>query len=199
MELFAQLPWRRQILDGLLGADLVGFQTPDGAANFLAATRRLLDLQPGGDRVDVPHEAGYRAVRVGAFPIWIDAAAFDAMARQPDVQARAREIREEMGGFRLLFLGVDRLDYTKGIDVRLRAFSEALVEGLLDSADVTMLQVAVPSRGEHRRVPADSRRDRAPRRAASTGTWAGSGTPRSTTSTSRCPARSSSRSTSPPT
>ena len=51
-----------------------------------------------------------------------------------------------MGGFRLLFLGVDRLDYTKGIDVRLRAFSEGLAEGLLDPSDVTMLQVAVPSR-----------------------------------------------------
>jgi trehalose 6-phosphate synthase len=51
-----------------------------------------------------------------------------------------------MGGFRLLFLGVDRLDYTKGINVRLRAFSEALTEGLLDLTDVTMLQVAIPSR-----------------------------------------------------
>ncbi len=155
VELFAQLPWRRQILEGLLGADLIGFQTPDGALNFLAATRRLLALQPGGDRVDVPYEAGYRTVRVDAFPIGIDAESFDTMARTPDVQARARQIREEMGGFALLFLGVDRLDYTKGIDVRLRAFSEAIVEGLLGLSDVTMLQVAIPSRenlGEYQRI-----------------------------------------------
>jgi alpha,alpha-trehalose-phosphate synthase [UDP-forming] len=146
VELFAQLPWRRQILDGLLGADLLGFQTRDGALNFLAATRRLLGLDPGGDRVDVPDKAGQRSVRVGAFPIGIDAPSFDAMARTPEVQDRAQQIRKEMGGFRLLFLGIDRLDYTKGIDVRLRAFSESLAEALLDSAEVTMLQVAIPSR-----------------------------------------------------
>jgi trehalose 6-phosphate synthase len=155
VELFAQLPWRRQILEGLLGADLLGFQTHDGALNFLAATRRLLALDPGGDRVDVPLEAGYRSVRVDAFPIGIDATSFDALARTPEVQARAAQMRVEMGGFRLLFLGVDRLDYTKGIDVRLRAFSEALVEGLLDMAEVTMLQLAIPSRenvDEYRRI-----------------------------------------------
>lgn len=158
VELFAQLPWRRQVLEGLLGADLVGFQTHDGAQNFLAATRRLLSLDPGGDRVDVPADAGHRTVRVDSFPIGIDAAAFDQMARLPEITARAREIREEMGGFRLLFLGVDRLDYTKGIDVRLRAFSEALAEGLLDPDEVTLLQVAVPSRenvGEYQRIRDD--------------------------------------------
>jgi trehalose 6-phosphate synthase len=71
------------------------------------------------------------------------------------VQARAKEIRREMGDFPLLFLGVDRLDYTKGIDIRIRAFSEALVEGILDPAEVTMLQVATPSREnavEYRRI-----------------------------------------------
>ncbi|MBK9739869.1 MAG: trehalose-6-phosphate synthase [Actinobacteria bacterium] len=158
VELFAQLPWRRQLLEGLLGADLVGFQTHDGAQNFLGATRRLLGLEPGGDRVDVPDGSGHRTVRVQDFPIGIDAEGFDALARTPEVQARALEMRREMGGFRLLFLGVDRLDYTKGIDVRLRAFSEALEEGLLDASDVTMLQVAVPSRGnveEYQRIRDD--------------------------------------------
>jgi alpha,alpha-trehalose-phosphate synthase [UDP-forming] len=147
VELLAQLPWRRQILEGLLGADLIGFQTKDGALNFLAATRRILSLDPGGDRVDVPDEAGHRSVRVGAFPIGIDAQSFDTLARDPHVKARAEQIRAEMGGFPLLFLGVDRLDYTKGIDVRLRAFSEAMTEGLLDLSTVTMLQLAIPSRG----------------------------------------------------
>ncbi len=155
VELFAQIPWRRQILEGLLGADLVGFQNPSSAQNFLAATRRLLALRPGGDRVEVPSQAGYRTVRVDSFPIGIDARSFDELARTPEVQARAKEIREEMGGYRLLFLGVDRLDYTKGIDIRLRAFSEALAEGGLNPSDVTMLQVATPSRenvGEYLRI-----------------------------------------------
>jgi trehalose 6-phosphate synthase len=155
VELFAQLPWRRQILEGLLGCDLVGFQTVGAVQNFLAATRRLLALRPGGDRVDVPDRSGYRTVRAGAFPIGIDARAFDELARRPDVQARAREIRAEMGGYRLLFLGVDRLDYTKGIDIRLRAFAESLAEGLLNPNDVTLLQVATPSRenvGEYQRI-----------------------------------------------
>jgi trehalose-6-phosphate synthase len=175
VELFAQLPWRRQILEGLLGADLIGFQTRDGALNFLAATRRLLGLDPGGDRVDVPDDAGQRAVRVGAFPIGIDAASFDTLARSPGVQARAQQMRQEMGGFRLLFLGVDRLDYTKGIDVRFRAFSEALTEDLLDPSEVTMLQVAIPFWSD-----------------ASTEISVEWATLRSTTSINRCPARNSS-------
>lgn len=155
VELFAQVPWRRQILEGLLGADLVGFQTASSAQNFLAAARRLLALRPGGDRVDVPSRAGYRTVRVDSFPIGIDAASFDELARSPEVQARAKEMRKEMGDFPLLFLGVDRLDYTKGIDLRLRAFSEAIAEEILDPAEVTMLQVATPSREnavEYRRI-----------------------------------------------
>jgi trehalose 6-phosphate synthase len=97
-------------------------------------------------------------VRVGAFPIGIDARSFEALAEHPDVRARAEQIRKEMGGFRLLFLGVDRLDYTKGIDVRLRAFSEALAEGLLDASEVTMLQLAIPSRenvGEYQSIRDD--------------------------------------------
>ncbi len=155
VELFAQIPWRRQLLEGLLGADLVGFQNPSSAQNFLSATRRLLALRPGGDRVDVPDAAGYRTVRVDSFPIGIDARGFDELARTPEVQLRAKQIREEMGGYPLLFLGVDRLDYTKGIDIRLRAFSEALAEGGLDPSEVTMLQVATPSRenvGEYLRI-----------------------------------------------
>ncbi len=158
VELFSQLPWRRQILEGLLGADLVGFQTVGGAQNFLAAIRRLLALRPGGDRVEVPETSGYRTVRVGSFPIGIDAATFDALARMPEIRARAREIRQELGDYPLVFLGVDRLDYTKGIDIRLRAFGEAMQDGILDPMQVTMLQMAMPSREnveEYRRIRDD--------------------------------------------
>ncbi len=146
VELFAQLPWRKTILESLLGCDVVGFQTPGGADNFLDAVRRLLGLETGDGVVDLSGAGTDRVVRVEAFPIGIDASAFDSLARDPAVQARAREIREEMGGYRLMLLGVDRLDYTKGIDVRIRAFTEALMEELLDPEDVTMLQLAIPSR-----------------------------------------------------
>ncbi|MBI1351639.1 MAG: trehalose-6-phosphate synthase [Actinomycetales bacterium] len=158
VELFAQLPWRRQILEGLLGADLVGFQTVTSAQNFLSAVRRLLALRPGGDRVEVPETHGYRTVRVGSFPIGIDAKSFEALAMTPAVQARAREIRRELGDYPLIFLGVDRLDYTKGIDIRMRAFGEAVRDGILDADQVTMLQLAIPSREnveEYRRIRDD--------------------------------------------
>ena len=146
VELFAQLPWRKQVLESLLGSDVVGFQTQAGADNFLDAVRRLLGIEGGDGRVDLAAAGTHRTVRVESFPIGIDAEAFDVLARDPAVQARAQEIRAEMGGYRLMLLGVDRLDYTKGIDVRIRAFAEALIEGLLDPDDVTMLQLAIPSR-----------------------------------------------------
>ncbi|HEY7858797.1 MAG TPA: trehalose-6-phosphate synthase [Candidatus Nanopelagicales bacterium] len=144
-ELFAQLPWRRQVVEGLLGADLVGFQTEGGAANFLALTSRLLGLSPDSDGVDVVSaDGGTRRVKVGAFPISIDTAEYDALARRPDVRARAAAIREAVGSPTHLLLGVDRLDYTKGIDVRLKAITELLEDGLVD--DCVFIQVATPSR-----------------------------------------------------
>ena len=133
VEIFTQLPWRRQVVDGLLGADLVGFQRPGDAANFLRAVRRLTDLQvqrPAGDHAG-PLVAPGPQVRAQAFPISIDAASFDELARTPDVLARAKEIRKELGSPDVLLLGVDRLDYTKGIRHRLKAFGELLEDGQL--------------------------------------------------------------------
>src|SRR5690606_16080326 len=124
VELFMQLPWRTEIIRGLLGADLVGFHRPGGAQNFLWLTRRLAGLDPSRGAVGVRNRHGMvaygdRVVRVGAFPISIDAASLDALARSKEVQLRAKEIRAELGNPRKILLGVDRLDYTKGIDVRL--------------------------------------------------------------------------------
>ncbi len=146
-ELFVQLPWRQQILQGLLGADLVGFHTQGGAANFLTLSERLLGLSPKEDAVDVPDPAaasGARTVRAGAFPISIDSRSFSELAAQPEVRERAAEIRSAVGDPRTLLLGVDRLDYTKGIDVRLGAITELLDEGRFD--DCVCIQVATPSR-----------------------------------------------------
>jgi trehalose 6-phosphate synthase len=153
-EIFAQLPWRRQVLKGLLGADLLGFQRPADANNFLRACRRIgLPTAAGTVRVDSPPRQGHayftpggRIVRAAAFPISIDAQMFEDLARSPQVQARARQIRAELGDPDLVLLGVDRLDYTKGILHRLQAFGELLDEGRLTVPGAVLVQVATPSR-----------------------------------------------------
>jgi len=146
IELFQQLPWRQQVLDGLLGSDLVGFQTDGGARNFIALCERLLGYKVDEDTVILPDEQGGRRVRVGGFPISIDAAELDALASTPVVQERARQLREELGSPELLLLGIDRLDYTKGIDIRMKAFVELFEDGLLEAGSAVMVQVATPSR-----------------------------------------------------
>ena len=151
VELFLQLPWRDAVVDGLLGADLVGFQTPEGARNFRWLARRLLGRDVDGGDI-APRERtgtiddGHRTVRVGAFPISIDSAAMEARAGTPAVAERARTLRAELGGPRTVLLGVDRLDYTKGIDTRLTAFGALLDAGRLDPTRTVMIQIAAPSR-----------------------------------------------------
>ncbi|HEY0637239.1 MAG TPA: trehalose-6-phosphate synthase [Pseudonocardiaceae bacterium] len=150
-ELFMQLPWRSELVRGLLGADLIGFQRPGGAQNFMWLTRRLLGLEPSRTAIGVRSKygevtVGDRVVRSGAFPISIDSAGLDALSREPHVLRRAEELRRELGNPRRIVLGVDRLDYTKGIDVRLRALHELYLEGRADPSDVVMVQLATPSR-----------------------------------------------------
>jgi trehalose 6-phosphate synthase len=148
-ELFLQLPWRRQILEGLLGSDLIGFHTPGGAANFLRIAGRLLHLDFDETGIDVPDSSrasGVRRVTVAAFPISIDTREYDAMARTAEIQDRAIELREKLGNPRWVLLGVDRLDYTKGIDVRLKAFTELLEGGTIEPGEAVFVQIATPSR-----------------------------------------------------
>ncbi len=142
-ELFAWLPWRGAILRGLLGADVLGFQTQASSQNFSRAARRWTPAE-GTDRELAM--AG-RRVHVRANPISIDADAFELIAREPDVVQRSEELRARLGGRRIL-LAVDRLDYTKGIPQRLRAFEELLLERRLSVDNVVLVQVAVPSREE---------------------------------------------------
>ncbi|WP_091732124.1 alpha,alpha-trehalose-phosphate synthase (UDP-forming) [Nocardioides scoriae] len=142
-ELFSQLPWRRQILEGLLGADLVGFQLSGAAQNFVRLVRQRVGHKTHRDTVYLPDG---RVVRARAFPISIDTEGFEELAASEEVQARAAEIRRDLGNPRTLFLGIDRLDYTKGIHARLRAFSELIADGHLDVEDAVFVQVATPSR-----------------------------------------------------
>ena len=151
VELFMQLPWRTELVRGLLGADLVGFQLPGGAHNFLFLARRLAGMSATRSAVGMGNKPGQvdvgdRNVRVGAFPISIDSSAMDKQARSRPIRRRAAEIRDELGNPATVVLGVDRLDYTKGIDVRLRALGELYAEGRISTDNVVMVQLATPSR-----------------------------------------------------
>jgi trehalose 6-phosphate synthase len=141
-ELFAWLPWRVKMLEGLLGADLVGFQIQADARNF----SRLARDYAGAEGTDSELVIGDRVVKVGAFPISIDFDAFNDIAERPEVIARAREIRKQIGASRKIILCVDRLDYTKGIDVRLHAWETMLEQGDASVDRHVLIQVAVPSR-----------------------------------------------------
>jgi alpha,alpha-trehalose-phosphate synthase [UDP-forming] len=167
-EIFAQLPWRRQIVAGLLGADLIGFQRDGDATNFRRACRRAAGLSTSGSLVRVPAEeqapadtagagrpAGGRAarplpasrqVRTATFPISIDSAGFAQIAGREEVRERANGLRKALGEPDVVLLGIDRLDYTKGILHRLTAFGELLSEARFGSLRTALVLVASPSR-----------------------------------------------------
>jgi trehalose 6-phosphate synthase len=142
VELLAQLPWRDQILEGLLGADLVGFQTKNGLRNFVRACQRYTDASGSQSQL----QFGDRRVRLGAFPISIDVGAFEKKAADHAVRERSTQLRQTLGSWRKVILGVDRLDYTKGIEIRLKAFDDLLASGAKSVNDCVFVQVAVPSR-----------------------------------------------------
>jgi trehalose 6-phosphate synthase len=162
--IYSQLPWRRQIVEGLLGADVIGFQRLTDAGNFSRAVRRLKGYDTRGAIIEVPIESDdpdagahrhvtrsrhgelVRTVLARQFPISIDVEKYQELASRPDIQARAKQIREELGNPKTIMLGVDRLDYTKGIGHRLKAYGELLKEGRLSVEEVTLVQVASPSR-----------------------------------------------------
>ena len=142
VELFTRLPWREEIIRGLLGCDLVGFQRPTGATNFIAAAHQLIHADHEGDIVLYDD----RRVRAGVFPISIDIAEVEEIAAGRATRQRASRIRARLGDPEVIMLGVDRLDYTKGIGLRLKAFAQLLEDGRLDPSRHVMVQVATPTR-----------------------------------------------------
>lgn len=142
-EVFRVLPWREELLRGLLGADLIGFHTLAYLRHFAASLLRLLGLEIEVDRVTVDG----RDVRLTALPMGIDVAHFEALAADPALQEEAAKLRAERDTGKLV-LGIDRLDYTKGIPRRLLAFERLLERRGPDAPPVQLLQVAVTSRGE---------------------------------------------------
>jgi trehalose 6-phosphate synthase/phosphatase len=141
-DVFMTLPWRRELLEGLLGADVVGFHTQNYVRHFMAAIRRVMAVETTADHLWWKD----RPVHAGALPMGIDVREFEQLAARPDVRTRAEAIRTDARGRRIL-LGVDRLDYTKGITRRLLAFERLLEREPRFRDSVRFIQVTVPSRG----------------------------------------------------
>lgn len=157
-DIFEKLPWREEILRSLLDFDLIGFQTDRDRSNFISCLKhRFSDIEIDSS---TPHDVvklqGETTV-VGTFPISIDFEGFAQRAARPEVGARAATIR---GDFQenILVLGVDRLDYTKGIPERLKAFRILLQHFPELRRQITLAQVVVPSREDIPRYK-DLRRD----------------------------------------
>jgi trehalose 6-phosphate synthase/phosphatase len=140
-EIFRTLPHRLELVRGLLGADLIGFHTMSYVRHFASTLMQLCGLEKVGDRID---QDG-REVRLGAFPMGIDARAFEQSVQEPAVLEEVRTHREKAEGQRLV-LGVDRLDYTKGIPRRLLAVQRLLEREPAWRGKLRFVQVAVPSR-----------------------------------------------------
>jgi trehalose 6-phosphate synthase len=146
LDIFVKLPWRAQILNALLAYDLLGFQTARDSRNFLTCVHHLLpeveilDEDPL-DRVRI----GGRTVQIGTFPIGIAARSYEETARSAEVARRIEDLRGKLGPVQIV-IGVDRLDYTKGLPERLAAFRNALERYPDLREQVILFQVVVPSR-----------------------------------------------------
>ncbi|WP_114750984.1 bifunctional alpha,alpha-trehalose-phosphate synthase (UDP-forming)/trehalose-phosphatase [Pleomorphovibrio marinus] len=142
-EIIRMLPWRREILEGMVGADLIGFHTYDDMRHFLSAVGRLLGLS---------NESGYiqadnRLVNVDSFPMGIDYGKFSKAATSKKTLKNIKKFKEQLGDQKLL-LTIDRLDYSKGIPQRIKAFDRLLEEHPDFHGKVSMIMVVVPSRAK---------------------------------------------------
>jgi len=140
---FRVLPWREEVLRGLLGSDLVGFQLPIHADHFLQSVNEELKIPVDLESGRIEYEG--RTVQVGAFPVGIDYKRWNALASEPDNQEKAAQIRREVG-VQHIVVGADRLDYTKGILERLLAYERFLEKYPEYRGNVCFIQIAVPSR-----------------------------------------------------
>ena len=141
-ELFSQLPWRERILEGLLGCDVFGCQTAVGVSNFAELAQRYIGARREGDHLRFQG----RTVRFRSFPISIAFDRYARLAASESVRRAAAAVRERLGASRKIFLSVDRLDYTKGIDQRLQAFQQLLESGKASSDECVLVQTCVPCR-----------------------------------------------------
>jgi trehalose 6-phosphate synthase/phosphatase len=142
-EVFRLLPgqWRREILEGLLGADVIGFHTYEYTHHFLQSVLRILGYEHHmGQVLTADH-----VVRVDTFPMGIDVDRFARATAKPDTASERRNLEEALSGVRLI-LSVDRLDYSKGISNRLEGYELFLETNPEFQGKVALLMVVVPSR-----------------------------------------------------
>lgn len=142
-EVYRTLPVREKILASLIECDLVGFHDYSYLRHFVQSIHQILGL----DSDMLKLERITRTTEFGVFPVSIDTAKFTKKAATPGVQQRIRELKKH-GDYEQLILGVDRLDYIKGIDLKLRIFHNALERFPELRNRVALLQIAVPSRTE---------------------------------------------------
>ncbi|MFO8050617.1 MAG: bifunctional alpha,alpha-trehalose-phosphate synthase (UDP-forming)/trehalose-phosphatase [Thermoplasmatota archaeon] len=140
-EIFRLFPWRKEILEGLLGADIIGFHTYDYVTHFLSSVRRIIGYEHDLGVVG----CGDHLCRVDAYPMGIDYEKFSEGPRKAGVLDHMEEIRKKVGG-RKIILSIDRLDYSKGILNRLESFERLLEKNPDLQEKVTLILVAVPSR-----------------------------------------------------
>ncbi|MHA1238755.1 MAG: bifunctional alpha,alpha-trehalose-phosphate synthase (UDP-forming)/trehalose-phosphatase [Candidatus Odinarchaeia archaeon] len=140
-EIFRLLPWRKEILEGLLGADLIGFHDYDYASHFLTSTRRLLGYEYTLNQLVIDG----RVVKVDAFPMGIDYTRYSNAPQLTEVRRRIAKFRRELGDCKVIF-SIDRLDYTKGVPQRLEAFDLFLDRYPEYREKITLVLVVVPSR-----------------------------------------------------
>jgi len=142
-ELIRVLPWRTELLRGMLGADLIGFHTFGYMRHFLSAVTHLLGYPAQNGQIETPN----RSVRVDAFPMGIDYERYAQAAASPEAAHHQAEYREALRDTRVI-LSIDRLDYTKGIAQRLRAFDQLLQRYPEWRGQVSLIMLVVPSRDQ---------------------------------------------------
>ncbi|MDX5347085.1 MAG: bifunctional alpha,alpha-trehalose-phosphate synthase (UDP-forming)/trehalose-phosphatase [Hymenobacteraceae bacterium] len=142
-EVFRLMPWREEILKGMLGADLIGFHTYDDNRHFLSSVRRILGYTNAQGII----EAGARSVMVDAFPMGIDYDKYATVAASEEIERREQKVRSKLADQKLI-LSIDRLDYSKGIPQRLLAYEQFLKKYPQYKEQVTLMMVVVPSRDQ---------------------------------------------------
>jgi len=146
LDIFFKLPWRSEILQAFLEYDLIGFQTLRDRRNFIQCVRTLTKgVVLSGKGQVIEARIGERRIRIGTFPISIDYNSFISMAKSREVADAAWYLHEKLPGYQII-LGIDRLDYTKGIPYRIKAFRDALKRYPELVNKVVLVQVVVPSR-----------------------------------------------------
>ena len=140
-EVFRLLPWRKELLDGVMGSDLIGFHTYDDMRHFLSAVSRISFL--GNHHGQIMRDR--RTIVVDSFPIGIDYDKYAASAASPTTLSREVKFRTSLGDQKLM-LSIDRLDYSKGIPARLQIFDIFLSKYPEYQGKVSLLMVVVPSR-----------------------------------------------------